>query len=284
MQKRYCLVAAAALGICSSLPAFAAPVTDGLILWLDGDDLDGDGTSEGLGESGLTGSSVNVWADKATTGGAQSAVQSGTDAPTYTPNGLNTRSVLTFNSGNLVTPAFDPVAQPQVYIVWKSNVADGATSFATDGLSAANRTLIDYEDFVAETPNRFGAFAGPDGRIQNYSAPMAFDEAVYETVSFNLNGTGMHNIRIDGVEVANNTEIGDRGDAFTGFTLGSLNGEDARLNGYIAEVLVYNAPLSATDRDAVEAYLNDKWFVVVPEPSALALLGLGALSMLRRRR
>ena len=265
-----------------SAVAQSPPTTDGLILWLDGDDLDGDGTPEGLGEAGQSGGSVTNWADKATADGTQSATPGGLGSPTLTPGGLNSRSVLTFNDDNLLTGAFAPVPQAQVYMVWKSNAVDGESDIAVDGLVDGARNLIDYEDFAGESPNRFGSFAGSPGQIQNYSQPMAFDGAVYETVSFNVNGPGLHNVRVNGVEVANNTTNPDAGQPFGGFTIGSLQGDILQLNGYIAEILVFDAPLGDADRLAVESYLNNKW--IVPEPGSLALLAASGLPLLLSRR
>lgn len=52
--------------------------------------------------------------------------------------------------------------------------------------------------------------------------------------------------------------------------------------GQVAEVLVYNGALNATDQAAVENYLYQK-HLAVPEPASLALLGAGALLLLGRR-
>lgn len=275
-------VAAACLLLSHSAGAQNAPVNNGLILWLDANDLDGDGTPEGLGEGGQTGGSVTTWTDKATADGAQSATPGGLGSPTLTPGGLNSRPVVTFNDDNLLTGQFAPVPQAQVYIVWKSNTVDGESDIATDGLPGLGRNLIDYEDFGGESPNRFGTFAGSPGQFQNYSDPRAFDQAVYETVTFNANGAGLHNLRINGVEIRNNTTSPDAGNSFEGFTIGSLRDNILPLNGYVAELLVYNGPLSTTDRDAVESYLNNKW--IVPEPGSAALLAMAGLPLLARRR
>ena len=47
--------------------------------------------------------------------------------------------------------------------------------------------------------------------------------------------------------------------SFTGFVLGIYSGGTQPWGGYIAEVLVYNAVLSATNRQTVEGYLASKW-------------------------
>jgi hypothetical protein len=51
----------------------------------------------------------------------------------------------------------------------------------------------------------------------------------------------------------------------------------------VAEVLIYNTNLSAEDRAAVNAYLGEKYGLPYPEPTTLALLGLGGLFLRRRR-
>jgi len=54
-------------------------------------------------------------------------------------------------------------------------------------------------------------------------------------------------------------------------------------DGQISEVLVYSELLSASDQQAVQEYLWEK-YTVVPEPGSLALLAVGGLVMVRRRK
>lgn len=55
------------------------------------------------------------------------------------------------------------------------------------------------------------------------------------------------------------------------------------LNGDIAEIVIYNTNLSASQRDNVWAYLEGKYALGIPEPSTMVLLGLVAVVFWRRR-
>ena len=97
--------------------------------------------------------------------------------------------------------------------------------------------------------------------------------------------------------------------SFASWSIGADRGNPARAwEGDIAEVIVYEEALSDFDRMGVEVYLDEKWglgqnlstdisyvgnyntdlvalgVVAVPEPSSAALLGLGGLALILRRR
>ena len=71
-------------------------VTDNLKLWLDANDVDGDGASEGMGESTLNGSEVVVWADKSGNGADVIEVE-GQGLPNLVQNQFNGQSTLQFS-------------------------------------------------------------------------------------------------------------------------------------------------------------------------------------------
>jgi hypothetical protein len=52
-----------------------------------------------------------------------------------------------------------------------------------------------------------------------------------------------------------------QGDADDNFTIGAFSGGSYSLNGDIAEIIIYNAALSDTDRALVESYLMSKWAI-----------------------
>jgi hypothetical protein len=90
---------------------------------------------------------------------------------------------------------------------------------------------------------------------------------------------------------ATDKAFGDAGtQSMDGVTLGgrfaTFSGDEFGLDGYIAEVLIYSAPLTGSNLTNTESYLYNKWFVApAPEPSsaAVASAAAGLMSLARRR-
>lgn len=95
----------ASFGFVSVNTTHAAISTDlsNITLWLDAEDVDGDGTPEGLSETGLVGSEVATWADKS----GQSNDVTGAARPDLTLTTLNGKPVLDFDTDALVAPDAD---------------------------------------------------------------------------------------------------------------------------------------------------------------------------------
>lgn len=59
------------------------------------------------------------------------------------------------------------------------------------------------------------------------------------------------------------TTSGDIGEQdLSGITIGSRHNNNSNWQGYIAEILIYDAALNASQRDAVEEYLKNKWEII----------------------
>jgi len=273
--------------------AQAGPVTNNLVFWVDADDLDGDGVSEGLGESGQTAGSVATWVNKSAINGAPTATQgSALFQPTLTLGALNGRPVVRFDGLDdyLQSASFTTaLAQPtEMYIVWKadSNGSPGGGFFAciaVDGNSGSARQAVTYEFIGGQGGDSLTMYGGAPtfGALifnSTFSAP------IYETAMFNGASSTM---RVNGQSVAAfNVNGGPGTESLGGVTLGGrydlFGGDRLTLDGYIAELLIYSSPLNTTDRDAVESYLNGHWSIV-PEPTATLLLAVGGLLLFHRR-
>ncbi len=280
------------VGAMSNL-SLATPITSGLVYWLDANDLDGDGNVEGVAEAGVGAGLVNTWTDRAAgyVGGdaAQNALGAIGERPLFVPNALNGRPVVRFDGvdDHLTSPAFAaPLAQAnQVFMVWKADSTSGpVASVAIDGLSNGNRNAIVYE---ALSPDRIGLFAGAGSLSSYYATP--FSDPIVLSAVFN---DGAATMRIDGTTVFTGGLHGT--DPMDGVTVGSrfapFSGDWLSLDGYIAELLIFDTVLSDTDRNAVEQYLTFKWFdaasnpIPAPEPSSISLLMMGAAALLYRGR
>lgn len=206
-------------------------------LWLDATDVV-------AGAEPADGAGVPSWQDKS--GNGRTATSSGGNPAVYKTNILNGLPVVRFVTlTNLTsTAAWTALTQPNTIFLVASMSA--ASNYYFDGVASGNRHA-----FFDNGSNLHDQYAGSEiTAAQSLPTSANCWTLVYNGASSS---------------VRKNAAAFSSGNAgantLTGLTIGNrfAGAAGTPLNGDIAEVLLYNAALSSTDRDKVEAYLKAKW-------------------------
>ena len=251
-------------------PSFAEPPKDGLILWLDAADFDADGNPANNPESGTP---VTRWADKSGRGNHVEQYAANRQ-PTFQTNVLDQRPVIRFHGDDLLDRArFDGLSTGDqlfhVLIVMKAR--------AKSSHSAQRLIDLNSRDEGAEkAPERAGFWVGfQKGRGQLRLGIHNGDEGEGLSVVWNDKAnlietvyTGEQSFAIyvngnrDQRAVFNGTHfLGFRKQVTLaiGQHFAMESNQGSFYEGDLAEVLVYNRPLSATERYETGKYLADKY-------------------------
>ena len=214
--------------------AFAPDDVTGLEVWLDASDATT--ITEVAGR-------VSQWDDKS--GNSNNVTQgTGANQPFTGSRTENSLNVMDFQAGQLMTSSAFSSAITQgytLYIVCKTDDDFSDTAY-TDGIGGSNRMLLKH--------NGFNTFAGTSSFI-NGVAP---DTSVHLfKVEFN---TTSGKLFMDG-SLDGSGDVGSQ--SLTGLTVGSSFDTFDALDGFIAELLIYDSVITGTDATNIETYLNDKW-------------------------
>ncbi len=240
---------------------------NGLKLWLDAADYSTlfsttDCTTTRVQIDGA----VGCWKDKS--GNAYNAIAG--DAPTYSVNAINRRSVLAFNgtSNYLENSALALSTTASIFAV------------ASPGAGSSYKRIINNEaNFylgVGSTTNYFSSFYGNGsswGTIADHGATGIMSPGTYYILTSVNNGTN-DNAYINGtaMPVRANTMS-----AFSnGYKVGALSSTIQLWDGNIGEIIIYNTVLSSDDRKNVQLYLSQKWQIPVAEAPYTPVLWLDA--------
>ncbi len=284
------LLAAIVAGLMTS-PLQATPITDGLMLWLDSNDLDGDGSSEGSSEAGVVDGKVATWVDKSSSDYDVTQGDAGL-RPTFVTSGINGKPVVRFDgtadSGNLLENTnttsllktgmtFFAVAQPfnsdKIYSLYSQG--QGNTTTVTWAGTHTNQELI-YQ--VNNT--------GASTELSTENAWTANQPFIF-TITSSGTAAGDTFLYSNGTDVSG-TQTATASPSTGPITIGSQHSRTDRfLNGYIAEILIYDRVLSPAELNDVGYYLEQSWDIqgiYVPEPALVLPVGLAlAVAVLCRR-
>ena len=229
----------------------------GCQLWLDGADPAGNGIVP------ANGATVSTWKDKSGNGRDGTA----TGAPTYSRNVLNTLgSPLLSNSiSYFTTPSFvaSSTGAPTFFVVMKQ------TSYTGVGVNSdffMNTSDYHYFDMLGQG-NSYNVAIVIYGSDQT---PITANNVT------NLNATFFS---IVGTTAQNAAACYTNGSLYTTTSGSGYNlttslpyrlGSGPGFNGYVYEALIYNSPLSTSQRQQVEGYLAWKWGLQGSLPSTHA--------------
>jgi hypothetical protein len=266
------LASIAAYQNASAWPTFTAAFSPldvaNMTLWLDATTGLFDATTGGSAVT-ADASAVARWEDQS--GNARHFTQAtSNDRPVLKTSVLNSRNVIRFDgsndklTGGLALSNFVSASAHSVFVVGK------AASVAT------NNTSFNYQNaaFYGDTGGYLSIFFRSTGLVGAYNWD-GTDDAV--TTSYAINTNAVFYSQLNGGSIRLRLNGGTEASASSGSTqvlTGTLelgrqfNNNSYCLNGDIAEVIFFNAALSATDREKIEGYLAHRWGLTAGLPVA----------------
>ena len=236
----------------TTLPSALSGTTNGMQLWLDGKDINGDT----LADSIVNGSAIGTWFDKS--GANRNATQTtGSAQPLYTTSGMNGLPGIVFDgtakSLAMTGYAIAPTASYSIFTVVQSNDPDSAwNSFLSLGSTVTNA-------FYA--PHNGAAFGYMNTATSpNNSGSAALSQASPYIVDFVKSGSlNQMVISTDGATVTK-TGVNPTGTTGANWSL-SFSYSQPGFNGTVSEVIIFDRAVTDSERQQIESYLSGKWGV-----------------------
>lgn len=231
------------------MPVINGPAnTTDCMLWLDANDVDGDGTVEGANEEGISEGLITAWVDKSNSGNGAAAAPG--EEASLIFNAFNGKFISSFD-GIDDTYTLNNTLSTMKTIFWV--------------VQERERTDADDLHFIFGHHSEYGWHRGNDGALWHQGAGYAY------TASSILSGrTYLNGQLIDGAATSLPLQqyqiisLEPSGNAPPASNLTKDRGIGRSWNGEIAEIIAYNRELTLAERQAVESYLDTKWLQAAP--------------------
>ena len=234
---------------------FSGSSVPGLLMWMDGDDPDGDGTPNTSNYNLANGTG---WQDKSGHGRHASNVDG---SPSFQTNGLNGKGVVYFNGTN------------NAYISSSSSLAAHTENFSIFMISKDEGTASHSAHVQSPYNNNVWSFGAKQGHTKNVAwfngwlYPQSQDTDSQDTSNFHiyqatLSDTDVGNVWLDGVKVMTDGTGANDGTNRkpTQISFGGDNrGNHTRSKCRIAEFFILNRVVPEAERLKIEGYLARKW-------------------------
>jgi hypothetical protein len=215
----------------------------GLQLWLDGRDINGDGTANPA--------SVSTWKDKSGLGNhaTLSTIFAYSAVPTSTADGV------LLNSGGQTSQAYYtklselPTAESAFFLVTFTGNKAGHNTFLSGTFYNTGR------DWRRVGSSTYWHSPGGTVSIGGSTVPFPMNTRV---LAEEIYSNGTLKLYIDG-ELANSASISNNSTSTQGSLIGATQGYGNFLHGTIHEIIVFNRAVTDIEREQVEVYLGRKW-------------------------
>jgi len=228
--------------------AFVPTLLSGCILWLRAD----------IGVVLSSGTSISTWADQS---GQGNNATSAAAQPTYSTNAMNGLPAIKGNGSTqyMTTAAF--------------TIGASTTIFAAVQPSAAPQSAYTR---ILEQQNSSTYYLGVDTNGTKYklivndnTSPYGVAQGGTVTSTANTIVTGTYaspagTVYVNGVSVGSDSFTAPTPASQTLYIMESFNASNAYWNGYLAEAIIFNRGLSASELMRVHRYLGARYGVVVP--------------------
>lgn len=197
---------------------------------------------------------VSTWTDQS--GNGNDAISSGASRPTCTANQQNGRNTLLFNGSNALNMPSGlygiPVAANTVFIIAKRNTNAAVLEVICDlSLGSSTREALFYDTSAGDI-----CYRNDDG-TQTEIISTGNTNTNYNIIQASYDGITGVSVSVNGTAAVTGSS-GRSGTGVDTARIGDLNGI-VPLTGGIAEMLIYNRLLNATEIATLKSYLSNKW-------------------------